>query len=74
MTKVKKCGDCPFWQRSKEMECIHPNSPKGYDSLIGWDNVEKSPPKWCPLRKEDYSEKVIVNGKITSERYVRLIL
>lgn len=74
MTKVKKCGDCSFWGHYKEMECTHPNAPKGYDSLISWDNVEKKPPNFCPLRKEDYNEKVLVNGKVVSEKHIKLVL
>jgi hypothetical protein len=73
MTLVKKCGDCPFWGRYKEMECTHSNNQGVYKNLINWDNVEKKPPKWCPLRKEDYNEVKIVNGKKVSEKHIKLI-
>jgi hypothetical protein len=77
-TIVRKCGDCPFWNQfgsERTMECIHPFRPKGaYENLISWGEVKgiEPLPKFCPLKKEPYTEDKIVNGRLFSSKKIKL--
>lgn len=67
MTKVKNCGNCPFYDDGSYLlnspggppHCNHPNNEA--DHMI---ESTKIVPDWCPLKKGDYRRTVVTHIKL----------